>query len=530
MPIAYDDQSCSSLSTFESYVKASSRDDHGRFDKRYFQKPQQHKSRQWQQQHESPPQEARHEFNVVFEESEQDCDTSATSSTTSAARDTSALDALPKFTSNELRYGPRLGSGQFGVVYEIAYLSLRPSSAKSCSKRQQDSRQRVAAQCCRSACNSPLYAVKSPPPVCKNDEHTRQALRDLETEAHFLARAAPHPNVIRLHGTSRDPVGSKSCFLLMDRLYETLEDRLEFWSAKEVKIRRRIRRSKATMAMAMMSMPWKNNVGDSALGSSSGSGSLQDEWMLSERFSYALDVTSALAHLHSIGIMHRDLKPNNIGFDINGDLRLFDFGLAADLAPDRHYTARAGTVRYMAPENFMGGNYDEKVDVYSFAILLWEMIELRVPFRSVDMASFKGKVVVGGYRPNLKHNRRGSNANSSSSSSKWSKPMMEFITKCWDGSPKDRYSSREAHDELHRLLYLSTSVTPEEVSVAPSRTGTVMSTQSLHGTVSSSSIKRRLFKKSGQASTRNCSSNNSTSTPTSPRRYSCQDRSMTRRT
>ena len=74
-------------------------------------------------------------------------------------------------------------------------------------------------------------------------------------------------------------------------------------------------------------------------------------------------------------ILHRDIKPQNIGFDIRGDIKIFDLGLAKELKPiDKegkdqfHTSGLAGTRRYMAPEVCLRDNYGTKVDVYSWAI------------------------------------------------------------------------------------------------------------------------------------------------------------------
>ena len=81
------------------------------------------------------------------------------------------------------------------------------------------------------------------------------------------------------------------------------------------------------------------------------------------------------------------MKPANIGFDVRGDVKIFDFGLARVMPDDGcPYTdtflmSGAGSPRYMAPECLMiGENYNLKADIYSFAIILWEMLSASRPY------------------------------------------------------------------------------------------------------------------------------------------------------
>jgi serine/threonine protein kinase len=97
----------------------------------------------------------------------------------------------------------------------------------------------------------------------------------------------------------------------------------------------------------------------------------------------------------------------NIGFDLRGDVKVFDFGLCKDLTPalkaqDGKYgyrlTGRAGSLPYMAPEVVKLECYDTKADVFSFAILLWEMMALQKAFADLSPAEFVEKVAVGNER------------------------------------------------------------------------------------------------------------------------------------
>jgi serine/threonine protein kinase len=89
-------------------------------------------------------------------------------------------------------------------------------------------------------------------------------------------------------------------------------------------------------------------------------------------------------------LVYRDIKKENIGFDVRGDAKIFDFGLSKCLSQDLKardpvsgqevygykLTPRTGSICTMAPEVASGHPYDEKCDVFSFAILLWEILAL----------------------------------------------------------------------------------------------------------------------------------------------------------
>ncbi len=95
----------------------------------------------------------------------------------------------------------------------------------------------------------------------------------------------------------------------------------------------------------------------------------------------ALDALGALARLHEAGIVHRDLKPENIMLTDEGVLKLMDFGLAhVEAAGLTQAGTVMGTPHYMSPEQVAGGAVDARSDVFSFGILLYEMLAGRRPF------------------------------------------------------------------------------------------------------------------------------------------------------
>ncbi len=104
---------------------------------------------------------------------------------------------------------------------------------------------------------------------------------------------------------------------------------------------------------------------------------------INEILGLALQICQGLAEAHRNGIVHRDIKPSNIIVDESGRVRILDFGLAALAGSDELTKAGTalGTIAYMSPEQVSGRNLDRRSDLFSFGILLYEMLTGKNPFK-----------------------------------------------------------------------------------------------------------------------------------------------------
>jgi eukaryotic-like serine/threonine-protein kinase len=181
---------------------------------------------------------------------------------------------------------------------------------------------------------------------------------------------------------------------------------------------------------------------------------------VSEALQVAHQIAGALAAAHEHGIVHRDLKPANVKITPQGAVKVLDFGLAKDFPGARQDSrgTRAdrttelltvagtilGTAAYMSPEQAAGKEANAQSDIFSFGIVLYEMLCGRRPFNGQTTAEVMADILKG--QPEPPRRVRG----------EIPEPLERIIVKCLDGNPEARYASgAELQQDLDTLLKVS---------------------------------------------------------------------------
>ncbi|KAJ8545701.1 hypothetical protein K7X08_018284 [Anisodus acutangulus] len=151
----------------------------------------------------------------------------------------------------------------------------------------------------------------------------------------------------------------------------------------------------------------------------------------------AIDVSKGMSYLHQNKIIHRDLKTANLLMDEHGVVKVGDFGVARVQAQTGVMTAETGTYRWMAPEVIEHKPYDHKADVFSFGIVVWELLTGEIPYAYLTPLQAAIGVVQQGLRPTIPKSTH--------------PKLVELLEKCWQQDPTQRPDFSELLDILQQL-------------------------------------------------------------------------------
>jgi serine/threonine protein kinase len=163
---------------------------------------------------------------------------------------------------------------------------------------------------------------------------------------------------------------------------------------------------------------------------------------LSDKLVALGDVASGLDQMHSLNMIHRDVKTLNILRGYDGSFKLCDFGLV------RSDRVGAGTVSYMSPESLLKRSLSRKVDIFALGYVIYELVTLSLPFFGIDPQDVRD-LVIGGTTPRFHRDPHVPPG------------LYDLMERCWQYEPEDRPEAGTVAVEVEALLREEASMRQE---------------------------------------------------------------------
>lgn len=178
---------------------------------------------------------------------------------------------------------------------------------------------------------------------------------------------------------------------------------------------------------------------------------------------YFQSIVEAIDYVHTRGIVHRDIKSNNVKVTPGGQVKLLDFGIAkSGASPALTVTGGfVGTLQYLSPEQIQGGFADSRSDIWALGVLLYEMATGHLPFDATTLGDLCQKITKSNYvQPSVMNQNV-------------PREVQNIISRCLKKNPADRYQS--ARDLLQDVNRVAAGLSSQATQLASSPTLTAPS-------------------------------------------------------
>ncbi len=170
---------------------------------------------------------------------------------------------------------------------------------------------------------------------------------------------------------------------------------------------------------------------------------------INDAISYAIQIGEALQEAHAKGIIHRDVKSENIMVNSKNQIKVMDFGLAKLRGSVKltKSSSTTGTLAYMAPEQIQGAEVDARADIFSFGVVLYEMLTGHTPFRGEHEAAMMYSIVNEEPQPIQKYRED------------ISSELLHILDRALEKDPEERYQTvKDMTIDIRRMKKESTRV------------------------------------------------------------------------